>query len=176
MEKFSYKGYFGSGEIDQEDGCLSGKILYVDDLIMYEGQTFLELKAAFQDAVDDYLVTCASLGKEPNKSFSGHFNIRIGADNHLRAWRAATRAGKSLNDWVKNCIVRGTDLALLNSDVIAPFPHREIQTTVEIGTRFVPQLLGQEKGGARTTGSPVGYSATSATGTATAPPDLKYMQ
>ena len=50
-ESFSYKSYFGSAEISHEDHCLVGQVLYIDDLVMYEGETFDELEQAFQSSI-----------------------------------------------------------------------------------------------------------------------------
>ena len=103
-ELLSYKGYVGSAEISHEDECLVGQILYIDDLVMYEGGTYSELKKAFEDSVDDYLELCAKVGKSPNKAYSGSFNVRIGPDLHSKAARAAADAGITLNDFVRNAV------------------------------------------------------------------------
>jgi predicted HicB family RNase H-like nuclease len=100
----SYKGYVGSAEISHEDECLVGQVLYVDDLIMYDGGTYSELKKAFEDSVDDYLELCAKVGKSPNKAYSGSFNVRIGPDLHSKAARAAADAGITLNDFVRSAV------------------------------------------------------------------------
>ena len=67
MKTLSYKGYQGSSECSVEDGCLFGRILFVRDVVTYEGNTVAELEAAFREAVDDYLATCAKIGKNPQK-------------------------------------------------------------------------------------------------------------
>lgn len=106
-ETFSYKGYFGSAEVSQEDECFAGQILYIDDLIMYEGDTYKELEQAFQASVDDYLAFCDEVGKEPQKTYSGSFNIRIGAVLHRQAVRTAALLDISLNEFVRNSIAEG---------------------------------------------------------------------
>jgi len=62
---FRYKGYIGSIETSVQDMCLHGKILFINDLVMYEAETSILLKLAFQQAVDDYIETCVGLGKKP---------------------------------------------------------------------------------------------------------------
>lgn len=106
QELFRYKGYFGSAEVSHEDHCLVGQILYINDLIMYQGATYKELEQAFQHSVDDYLDFCIQIGKEPEKTYSGSFNVRIGSDLHSKAARAAVRAGVSLNDYVRQAITQ----------------------------------------------------------------------
>ena len=103
-EVLHFKGYVGSAEISHEDGCLIGQILYIDDLVMYEGDTYDELKKAFENSVRDYLELCKRVGKTPQKTYSGSFNIRIGAELHSKAARAAADAGVTLNDFCRNAI------------------------------------------------------------------------
>lgn len=63
----SYKGYTGSLQVSVEDNCLYGRIEGIDDLVTYEAQTVEEARAAFQEAVDHYLQTCAELGEPVNQ-------------------------------------------------------------------------------------------------------------
>lgn len=101
---FEYKGYMGSTEISADDMVLYGKILYVNDVVTYQGDTMAELKAAFEESVDDYLETCELLGKQPDKPLKGSFNVRIGPELHKAAARFASQAGVSLNDLMKSAI------------------------------------------------------------------------
>ena len=50
-EVLKYKGYHGSTEYSLEDDCLFGKLLGVNDVITYEGNSVKEIKAAFKDSV-----------------------------------------------------------------------------------------------------------------------------
>ncbi|MFN7594636.1 MAG: hypothetical protein ACK5PU_03395 [bacterium] len=50
-----YKGYFGSVACSAEDGVLHGRLEFIRDLVTYEGKDVKGLKAAFQEALDDYL-------------------------------------------------------------------------------------------------------------------------
>jgi predicted HicB family RNase H-like nuclease len=95
-----YKGYTGSIEVSVEDGCLFGKIQFINDLVGYEGETVDELRQSFQSAVDGYLDTCKELGEEPEKPFKGSFNVRIGSELHREAAVAASQDGISLNEFV----------------------------------------------------------------------------
>ncbi|AIJ38354.1 HicB [Flavobacterium psychrophilum] len=52
--KLKLKGYKGSVEFSIQDNCFFGKIIGINDLVSYEGQTFSELKKAFEEAVNDY--------------------------------------------------------------------------------------------------------------------------
>lgn len=101
----SHLGFHGTAEVSYEDDCLHGKVLFIDDLITYEGGTPAELKAAFVDAVDRYLAYCERTGKPANKPYSGTFNIRTGPEIHREACKVAAQNEQSLNDFVRDCIV-----------------------------------------------------------------------
>ncbi|MFJ6826758.1 MULTISPECIES: type II toxin-antitoxin system HicB family antitoxin [unclassified Pseudomonas] len=102
--QLKHKGYIGSIEASLEDNCLFGKILFIKALISYEGKTVADLDAAFQEAVDDYLVTCQHLGQTPEKPCKGSFNVRVGHDLHLAAALAATRRKVTLNDLTRQAL------------------------------------------------------------------------
>lgn len=83
MKKFfSYNGYEGTAEIDLESQICRGKILFIDDLVTYQADSPKNLEIAFQEAVDDYLDTCATLGREPLKPLKGLFNVRVPPEIH----------------------------------------------------------------------------------------------
>lgn len=66
-QTLKYNGYQGSVEFDLEERHLHGKVLFVDDAVMYNGDTVDELIRSFQDAVDGYIALCKEIGKEPRK-------------------------------------------------------------------------------------------------------------
>lgn len=101
-----YRDYQGSVEFSSEDRILFGKILFIDSLVMYHGESVNELEHAFHIAVDEYLAHCSKNNKEPNKPFSGGFNVRIGSELHKAAVQRAYREGQSLNEFVKQSIER----------------------------------------------------------------------
>lgn len=101
---FKYKGYIGSIRTSIEDECLYGKVEFINDLIMYEGGSINELRAAFEEALDSYLSFCKENNKEPNQTFKGSFNIRIGEELHRAAAVAAAKSGINLNEFVKKAI------------------------------------------------------------------------
>ncbi|MEI8326181.1 MAG: toxin-antitoxin system HicB family antitoxin, partial [Betaproteobacteria bacterium] len=85
IHKLTHKGFTGSCEVSLEDGCLVGRVLFIDDIVTYEGETVPDLKANFEAAVDRYLAYCKRTGKAANKPYSGTFNVRVGADLHRKA-------------------------------------------------------------------------------------------
>jgi predicted HicB family RNase H-like nuclease len=116
-----YKDYIASVHFSAEDEVFYGKVLGVDDLISFEGASVKELKKSFKEAVEDYIRTCKEIGKEPNKTYKGTFNVRIGADLHKDAAMFAATLNISLNDFVRTAI----DYALLNKEGLSKYlrPH-----------------------------------------------------
>lgn len=100
----THNGFFGSQEISLEDNCLHGQLLYIDDVIVYEGDTPQELEQNFIQAVERYLSYCASTGKAANKPCSGTFNVRILPEQHRKALNLARQQSINLNEFVKAAI------------------------------------------------------------------------
>ncbi len=96
-----YKTYYANIQFSAEDEVFHGKIIGINDLVSFEGTTVAELKKAFHEAVDDYLATCKELGKEPEKTYKGSFNVRIPSELHRQAARYASSKNMSLNDFVR---------------------------------------------------------------------------
>lgn len=101
-----YKGFIGSVHYSDEDKVFHGKIIGIDDLVTFEGQSVKELIKAFHEAVDDYLALCKETGKEPPKSYKGSFNVRVSPDIHRQAAVKAAMIGISLNQLVHRALQR----------------------------------------------------------------------
>lgn len=95
-----YKDYTARIEYSDEDECLIGRIAGISDVVSFHGDSVDEMRAAFIEAVEDYLETCEKIGKSPQKPFSGRFLLRLPSDLHARAAMMADAKGKSLNQWV----------------------------------------------------------------------------
>lgn len=95
-----HKGFAGSHEVSIEDNCLIGRVLFIEDIVTYEGDTVVELKANFEAAVDRYLDHCKRTNMAANKPYSGTFNVRVGPELHREAVVAAHAAGVALNEYV----------------------------------------------------------------------------
>lgn len=104
MSNLTYKGYTGTIEASIEDGCLHGQLLFITDIITYEGNTVEEIKTSFEEAVDHYLAYCQETGKPANKPYSGTFNVRVGQELHRKAVEVAYHQGINLNDFVVQSI------------------------------------------------------------------------
>jgi predicted HicB family RNase H-like nuclease len=111
MNTMEHKGFAARVEYSEEDGCFIGHIAGIRDVIGFHGDSVSELRASFEEAVEDYLATCKKLGKEPNKSYSGQFRLRLAPELHARAAMLAETRGKSLNTWVSEVIERSVTAA-----------------------------------------------------------------
>jgi len=104
MTYLKYKGYHGTIEAQLEYNTLFGQIAFIRDLVTYEATTLKELENEFHISVEAYLEDCAELGKTPDKSFKGSFNVRIGSELHRDAMMQAQKQGINLNELVKQSI------------------------------------------------------------------------
>jgi predicted HicB family RNase H-like nuclease len=104
-----YKGYFGAVEYNDADEVLHGRLEFIRDLVTCEGMDAKSLKAAFHEAVDDYLELCEAEGRKPDVPLKGSFNIRPGRDLHRRAILYARRQGLNLNTVVSDALRRYLD-------------------------------------------------------------------
>ena len=100
----SYKGYQARIEYDDEDGIFTGRIMGIRDGVGFHADTVEGLREAFHEAVEDYLETCAKIGKEPQKAYSGQMMFRVNPEVHRKAALAAELAGKSLNQWAEEVL------------------------------------------------------------------------
>ena len=103
-EVMQYKGYLAALHFSAEDEVFHGKIIGINDLIVFEGSSVRELKKAFRESIEDYLETCRALKKQPDKTYKGSFNVRISSDLHREAAIFAAIKNMTLNDFVKNAI------------------------------------------------------------------------
>ena len=100
----NYRGYTAHVRYSEPDECLIGNIIGIHDVVSFEGESVSELRAAFEDAVEDYLQACERLSREPNRPYSGQFRLRIPANLHAQAVVCAKSEDKSLNAWITDAI------------------------------------------------------------------------
>lgn len=106
MNPMTYRGYAARIAYSDEDGCFVAHIAGIRDVIGFHGESVAELRAAFEEAVDDYLETCAKLGRTPQKPYSGKLLLRVDPVLHARAAMLAEVQGKSLNAWAQEVLAR----------------------------------------------------------------------
>ena len=67
----TYKGYAARIEYDDDDRIFAGRIAGIRDGVGFHADSVDGLREAFHEAVEDYLETCAKIGQEPQKAYSG---------------------------------------------------------------------------------------------------------
>ena len=104
MSTMTFKGYTARVEIDARDNLLVGHLLGMRDIVGFHANDVVGLKAAFEEAVTNYLETCAKLGTQPEKPASGKLMLRIAPEIHSAALIAAKASGVSLNQWAAQAL------------------------------------------------------------------------
>lgn len=102
----TYQGYSARVEFDAEDRIFFGRLAGIQDGIGFHADTVDSLEEAFHDAVNDYIETCARLGKLPDRSYSGNVMLCIDPSLHACIAVAAQVAGKSLNQFGEEALRR----------------------------------------------------------------------
>ncbi len=108
MSTMNYKGYAARIEYSDEDGCFIGHIAGIKDVIGFHGESVKDLRAAFEEAVDDYLATCEKVGRTPQKPYSGKLMLRVPPEVHARAAMMAEAHGMSLNQWAADILSKAS--------------------------------------------------------------------
>ena len=101
----NYKGYIGKVEYDDENHVFTGSVINVRSVITFQGSTVDEIEKEFGASVDDYLEWCTEDGVEPDKPYSGKFNVRFSPELHRQAAVGAKELGISLNSFVEKSVM-----------------------------------------------------------------------
>ncbi len=104
MSIIAYKGYTAKIDFDPQDELFFGRLAGVNDIVGFHAATVDDLKAAFHEAVEDYLKVCATVSKPAEKPFSGKMMVRVAPEVHAGAALAAQLSGKSLNRWTEDVL------------------------------------------------------------------------
>ena len=133
MDILNYKGYEGTADIDMSRKVCRGKVLFIGDLVTYEAPSPPELQIEFEAAVDDYLETCETLGREPQKPLKGQFNVRISPALHKTATMRALADNVSLNDVVVRALASFVNI---QTDI-----NHNVHVTLEIPQQALKTLI-----------------------------------
>lgn len=95
-----YKGYHAKIEYSHDDKCFVGYVCGINDRLIFDGNTVEELENMFHENIDDYLILCQEIGKDPDKEYKGSFNVRIDPELHRKAALESEVRGVSLNKFV----------------------------------------------------------------------------
>lgn len=99
-----YKGYFGKVEYDDEGKIFTGEVIGLRSVITFQGRSIDELEKSFQQSIDLYLDMCRKDGIEPEKPYSGRFNVRITPDLHRDIAVQASIREQSLNEYIASVL------------------------------------------------------------------------
>jgi predicted HicB family RNase H-like nuclease len=94
-----YDKYIAAIEYDPDIDLFFGSVINLSSPLTFYGKSTEELKREFEKSVQTYLEICRERNLQPEKPFSGRFNIRMTPDQHRRYTHRAATEGKSLNTW-----------------------------------------------------------------------------
>jgi predicted HicB family RNase H-like nuclease len=107
-QAMEHRGYTGVSFVDEESESLYGHVIGLRDVITFQGDSVAELTQSFRDSVDDYLEFCQSLGRSPEKPYSGRFLLRIPPALHRALSNAAEKTGVSINSLIESILESAT--------------------------------------------------------------------
>ena len=99
-----YKGFIGKVEYDDEFHIFAGSVINTRTVITFQGTTVAQIEEEFRASIDDYLEWCKEDGIEPERPYSGKFNVRVSPETHRRAAIKSKLMGMSLNSFVEKAI------------------------------------------------------------------------
>ncbi|MBN2735418.1 MAG: type II toxin-antitoxin system HicB family antitoxin [Spirochaetales bacterium] len=100
-----YKGYIGEVQFDSESHIFHGEVINTRDVITFEGQTVSELEQAFKESIEDYISWCKEEGVNPERPYSGKFNLRISPELHKEIAVKAKKMNMSINKFVEKAVM-----------------------------------------------------------------------
>lgn len=100
MTTMTYDGYIATVTIDLEANVLHGEVVNTRDVLTFSAKSPQELKAAFEDTINDYRAWCAADGVDPEKPYSGTLTLRLAPAVHRLAASRAAEESVSLASWL----------------------------------------------------------------------------
>ncbi len=67
MITMTYKEYTAQIVYSEEDDCFIGDLVGIRDIVSFHGDSLEEIRVAFEESVDDYLLTCQEFNRLPQK-------------------------------------------------------------------------------------------------------------
>jgi predicted HicB family RNase H-like nuclease len=96
---------------DPDIGMFRGEFLGLNGGADFYANSVAGLEAEGRTSLTTYLTICREKGIEPNRVFSGRFNVRLDPKLHEAASIAAAANDKSLNDWVADALEKAAEEA-----------------------------------------------------------------
>lgn len=99
-----YKGFMGIVEYDSDAKIFHGDVVNTRDVITFQGTSVKEIEKAFHESVDDYIDWCVAENVEPEKPYSGKFNLRLSPELHKEVAITAKKLNISINNFVEKAL------------------------------------------------------------------------
>lgn len=104
MSTMKYKGYSAATWFDSRDEIFVGKLQGITDSVSFHADTVKGLKAAMEEAVDDYLDFCKQQGRKPQKPYSGKVSLQMPGTLHKDLEKLAKDQDTSLNEVIVSAL------------------------------------------------------------------------
>lgn len=101
-----YKGYMAEIEFDYQTEILFGRVTNINDIITFQADNIESIRQEFHNSVDDYLAFCKEINQEPNQPFLGQLIFQTTPEHHRQFFLAAQKAGKNIEDWMDEVLMK----------------------------------------------------------------------
>ena len=99
-----YKGYIGKVNYDSDMKIFHGDVINTRDVITFQGKSVNAIEKAFRDSINDYVSWCKEEGVNPEKPYSGKFNLRVSPALHRKIALSAYEQNTSLNKFIEEIV------------------------------------------------------------------------
>lgn len=99
-------GYKAVIKYDPEIGMFRGEFLGLNGGADFYATTVEGLRQEGEKSLHVFLDMCAEDGVDPNREFTGRFNLRIPSELHEKIATMAEASGKSINAWMVEALDR----------------------------------------------------------------------
>ena len=106
MNMMEIDGYKAKIEYDPDLDQFRGEILGLNGSADFYGKSPASLRKEFKNSLKIFLEVCEEEGINPEKEYSGKFNLRIPSKLHREIAARATATDKSINQWISEILKR----------------------------------------------------------------------
>ena len=103
-----YKDYYAQITFDPSADAFHGRIVGMQDVVDFYGQTPAELRQEFKNSVEEYLAWCREDEVKPEKTWQGKMTLRVDDSLRRRLAAVAAASGESVNAWITQLLDRET--------------------------------------------------------------------
>ncbi len=105
MNKMNFKSYTAQIEFDDEDRIFVGRLVGIEDIVVFHGSTVDELETAFHESVEHYLAVSKRTGIPANKPSFGDLTLRVTSNVFSAIETAAESSGKGVQQWASDVLI-----------------------------------------------------------------------